>query len=324
MTYLMVAGGLVLLLVGGDILVRGAVSLSQCFGLPPLLIGLTVVAFGTSSPELVVCINAALAGAPELAIGNVVGSNIANILLVLGLPATIFPIACGPGSLRRDTVVMLLASIGFVLLAFGGNIERWHGLLMLAGLLGFLFWCYRSARSRGYGDDAVSGIDEISGRPRGARSALGFVVVGLAGLVLGSELLVHGAVSIAADAGVSQAVIGLTVVALGTSLPELATSLVAAVRRHGDVAIGNVVGSNLFNLLGIMGITALVAPIPVPAEFVGFDFWVMLAATLLLLVFAARGRAIGRITGGLLSIAYCAYVYALFAGVSHMPDLASL
>jgi len=327
MTYLMVAGGLILLLVGGDVLVRGAVSLAQCVGLPPLLIGLTVVAFGTSSPELVVSVNAALAGVPEIAIGNVVGSNIANILLVLGLPATIFPIAFGPGSLRRDTVVMLLASIGFVLLALSGEILRWQGLAMLALLIGFLVWCYRSARRRGYEDEgAVIGgsLDEISGRPRGIWFAVAFIALGLVGLVLGAHLLVEGAVAIAAAAGVSKAVIGLTVVALGTSLPELATSLVAAVRRQGDVAIGNVVGSNLFNILGIMGITAIVTPVPVPAEFIGFDFWVMLAATFLLLGFAARGRAIGRVTGGLLSAAYCAYVFALFAGVSEMTDMASL
>jgi len=326
MIYLMVVGGLVLLLVGGDILVRGAVSLSRCVGVPSLLIGLTVVAFGTSSPELVVCVDAALNGAPEIAIGNIVGSNIANILLVLGLPALIIPIACGPSSIWRDTLMMLGVSVAFVLLALTGTILRWHGLIMVTVLFGFLIWCYVSGRRQVRDGDGELGmeIDGIAIRPRGGLAAVGFILAGLVGLGIGARLLVDGAVGMAQAAGVSEAVVGLTVVALGTSLPELATSLVAAVRRHGDVAIGNVVGSNMFNLLGIMGVTALVRPVPVPPEFLVFDFWVMLAAAILLLPFAASGRSINRVVGGALAAAYCIYVIALFSGVSGVSETASL
>lgn len=326
MTYLMVAGGLIFLLAGGDLLVRGAVSLSRCVGVPSLLIGLTVVAFGTSSPELVVCVDAALSGVPELAIGNVVGSNIANVLLVLGLPALIMPIACARGSVWRDTLLMLGVSIAFVLLAWNGTIARWHGVIMVLALFAFLIWCYVTGRRQGQADAEALGleIEGIAVRPRGGFMAAGFILAGLVGLGIGARLLVDGAVGIAAAAGVSSAVVGLTVVALGTSLPELATSLVAAVRRHGDVAIGNVVGSNLFNVLGIMGVTALVRPVPVPQEFLVFDFWVMLAAAILLLPFAASGRAINRFVGGALAAAYCIYVVALFAGVSGMNQTASL
>ena len=326
MIYFMVAGGLILLLVGGDVLVRGSVSLAQCLGVPPLVIGLTVVAFGTSSPELVVCVDAALAGIPELAIGNVVGSNIANILLVLGLPAAIFPIACGIGSVRRDALLMLFVSCAFVIVAASGQIEAWQGLIMVALLIGFLFWSYFSTRESGESttEELVDEIDGISARPQRTWVSVGFILLGITGLVIGSRLLVDGAMGVAKAAGVSEAIIGLTLVALGTSLPELATSLVAAIRHHGEVAIGNVVGSNLFNLLGIMGITAMVRPIPVPEEFLHFDFWVMLGAALLLLPFAASGRSINRLAGGALACGYCVYLWALFNGMSGMSETASL
>jgi cation:H+ antiporter len=326
MTYLMVAGGLILLLVGGDVLVRGAVSLAQCIGVSPLVIGLTVVAFGTSAPELVVCVNAALSGAPEMAIGNVVGSNIANILLVLGLPAAIFPITCGAGTIRRDTILMLLVSCAFVVAAWFGSFQLWQGLIMVASLLGFLFWSYLSTRASNdrAREELVDEIEGISARPHGIRLALGFIAAGLVGLIAGSHLLVEGALAVALAAGVSEAVIGLTLLALGTSLPELATSLIATIRRHGDVAVGNVVGSNLFNLLGIMGVTAIVHPVPVPLEFLRFDLWVMLAAALLLVGFAADGRTINRITGSFLAVAYGAYIWALFNGLTGVGLAASL
>lgn len=325
MMYLMVAGGLVILLVGGDVLVRGAVALAQRLGVPPLVIGLTVVAFGTSSPELVVCVKSAIAGVPEIAIGNVVGSNIANILLVLGVPAVIFPIACNAESVRRDSAIMVAVSMLFVALCWTGVIQFWQGAIMLALLIGFLVRSYLSSRN---GDQTVEAIvDEIEGiavRPHSMFVSSVLVLVGLVGLVAGSSLLVDGATGLARAAGIPEEVIGLTLVAIGTSLPELATSVVAAIRRHGDVAVGNVVGSNLFNILGIMGVTAMVRPIPVPDQFLSFDLWLMLASSVVLLLFVLRGASINRLAGTVLAVGYAIYLWALFHGVSAMADHAAM
>lgn len=315
MMYLMVAGGLIVLLVGGDILVRGAVALAQRLGVTPLVIGLTVVGFGTSAPELVVSVNAALDKAPEIAIGNIVGSNICNVLLVLGLPALIYPIACNAGGLRRDNGLMLLISFGFVLLCQTGSIGRVDGTIMLALLIGFLIWSYRNAMRGDAGVDAIAEeIQDLAARTRSLSMSIALVLAGFVGLVVGAKLLVDGAVAIARAAGLSEAVIGLTLVAVGTSLPELATSLVAALRRQGDVAIGNVVGSNLFNILGIMGVTAIVRPVPVPVAFQTFDLWVMLGAGLLPLPFILRRTRIGHTTGALFLGLYALYVLALLEG----------
>ncbi len=318
MTYLMVAGGLVLLLLGGDVLVRGAVSLARCWNVSPLVIGVTIVALGTSAPELVVCVDAALSGAPELAIGNVVGSNIANVLLVLGLPAAIYPFVTDGGPVRRDTLLMVLASVLFIVFAWQGEIGTVQGVIMVAGLACFLGYSYHMARRGGSAGEAgmADELDELSGRPGHLWRAIGFVVGGLVGLVLGAHWLVDGAMEIALAAGISQAVIGLTLLAIGTSLPELATSVVAALRHHADVAIGNVVGSNLFNILGIMGVTAIVHPVPVPAAFLGFDLWLMLGAAVFLLLLVCSGRSLNRLAGAVLSLAYVGYIAALFTGLS--------
>jgi cation:H+ antiporter len=315
MMYLMVAGGLIILLVGGDVLVRGAVALAQRLGVTPLLIGLTVVGFGTSAPELVVSVNAALDGAPEIAIGNVVGSNIANILLVLGLPALIYPIACNAGGLRRDNALMLVVSVGFALLCQRGVIGRFEGMGMVALLVSFLLWSYHNAMRGNGGAEAIANeIADLAGQSRSLAMSAVLVLVGFVGLVAGAKLLVDGAVAIARQAGLSEAVIGLTLVAVGTSLPELATSLVAALRRQGDIAIGNVVGSNLFNILGIMGVTAIVRPVPVPVSFQVFDLWMMLGAALLTLPFILRRSSIGRVSGVVFLAIYAAYVFALLRG----------
>jgi cation:H+ antiporter len=315
MMYLMVAGGLALLLIGGDVLVRGAVTLAQRLEIPSLVIGLTVVAFGTSAPELVVSVGAALKGVPELAIGNVVGSNIANVLLVLGIPALIAPIACDASTIRRETAIMVGVTVAFLVLCLTGELRVWHGALMAAGLGGYLVWSYMATRKAGpeAGQDFIEDLDGIGVQPHGMWLSIGFIVAGIAGLMLGSDLLVNGAVDIARAIGLSEATIGLTLVALGTSLPELATALVAALRRHGDVAIGNVIGSNLFNILGIMGITAMIRPIPVPASFLTFDLWVMLGAAVLLTPFVARGSNIGRVAGTILTLAYAVYIWLLFS-----------
>jgi len=316
MMYLMVAGGLVTLLLGGDLLVRGAVTLAQRLEVPPLVIGLTVVAFGTSSPELVVSVKAALKGVPEIAIGNVVGSNIANVLLVLGVPALLMPLSCDATSIRRESAIMAGVTVLFIMLCLTGSLQAWQGAVMVALLVAYLSWSYVNARNneRQSAEMLAEDIEGIGVRPKSLWISLGFVAVGFAGLVAGSDLLIRGAVQIAKLAGLSPATIGLTLVALGTSLPELATSLVAAVRRHGDVAIGNVIGSNLFNILGIMGITAMIRPIPVPDQFVRLDLWVMLATTLLIIPFVARGSSIGRPVGMLLAGLYVGYVWFLLNG----------
>ena len=321
MTYLMVAGGLVLLLIGGDVLVRGAVTLAQRLEVPPLVIGLTVVAFGTSSPELVVSLDAVLNGSPQIAIGNVVGSNIANILLVLGLPAIIFPIACNVEAIRRDGAIMFAVTIGFAALCLSGQILNWQGAIMTSLLCGYLTWSYFSGREENEAT-AEAIVDEIEGiatRPHSIWLSFGFIIVGIAGLVTGGDLLIHGAMDLALAAGVSEATIGLSLVALGTSLPELATSLVAAIRRHGDVAIGNVIGSNLFNILGIMGITSMVAEIPISAQITSYDLWIMVSAAILITPFVLRGRPISRRYGAFLTAAYLVYIFSLYHGISGMP-----
>lgn len=319
MLYLMVAAGLVLLLVGGEALVRTAVAMAGRLGVSKLVIGLTVVAFGTSAPELLVCVQAVLDDAPAIAIGNVVGSNIANVLLVVGAPAIIAPFFCDRDTMRREGFAMLAATGLFMVLAALDLIDFWPGLGMLLLLFVFLWYAYRTAK-RG-GEDSYSGeVDELSeGVPTSWPVMIGLLVVGLAGLLIGSTLLVDGARGIAIAAGVSEAVIGVTLVALGTSLPELATSVVAAVRRHGDVAIGNVIGSNLFNILGIMGITAMVSPVPVPPQIVSFDLWVMLGAAVVLFPLAFARLPVGRAAGVVLLVAYGAYVVAQFTGLSGMP-----
>lgn len=319
MMYLMVAGGLVLLLIGGEALVRAAVALANRLGVSKLVIGLTVVAFGTSAPELLVCIQAVLNDAPDIAIGNIVGSNIANVLLVVGAPALIAPFFCDRDAMRREGVIMVGATLLFMVLAWLDMIRFWPGLIMLLLLFAFLYSAYRSARKTGTSDVTGEVDDLAEGIPDSLAVMAALLALGVAGLLIGSNLLVEGARDIALAVGMSETAIGITLVALGTSLPELATSLVAAVRRHGDMAIGNVIGSNLFNILGIMGITAMVAPVPVAAQIVEFDLWVMLAAALVLFPLAMMRIPVGRVAGLVLLVAYGAYVAAQFAGISGMP-----
>ena len=304
---LLVAGGLVLLLVAGDFLVRGAVNLSLRLGIPAFMVGMTVVAFGTSAPELLVSVQAVLADAGGLALGNVVGSNIANILLVMGAPALLAPVVIGRES-RRDFGIMIGATLLFIALAFSGVIGLWQALVLLAAFAVFM------------GDSILRGrkarveVEELEGADpdlQGPKIAI-YLALGLAGLPIGAHLLVTGAVDIAAALGVSDVVIGLTIVAIGTSLPELATTLMAALRREGGVALGNILGSNIFNLLLILGVAGLVGPMTVPAEMLRLDLWVMLGAAMLLAPFIWTGRPIGRIFGSVLLLAYGGYLWLLF------------
>ncbi len=304
------AAGFALLLGGGELLVRGAVGLARGLGVSPLVIGLTVVAFGTSAPELVVSLQAALGGHPDIVLGNVVGSNIANILLVVGAAAALGAIRVGPGLLRRDGVVLAAATAGFAGACLLGGLGFAVGAAMLAALAGYTVWSFHAARRRGPGADSAAG-EELESAPRNAWAALALTAAGIAGVLLGARLLVESAVEIARAAGLSEAVIGLTLIAFGTSLPELATAAMAALRGHAAIAVGNALGSNLFNMLGIAGATALVAPVPVPPEIAGRDLWVMLAVTALLLLAMRGERKISRAEGAAAIAAYALYIAAV-------------
>lgn len=302
--------GLVLLLVGGEALVRGSVAIALRLGLSPLVIGLTLVALGTSAPELVSSIQAALLGAPGIAVGNVVGSNLANILLILGLAAVVAPIAVQRSSLRRDGATLVVATASLVVLVLLGTIGRLTGIAFVLVLAAYTWIAYRSERVHPEESNIALAGAEAAAVTRAAfpwRPVL-LVVIGLAALVFGGSLLVEGAVSIARDAGVSEAVIGLTLVAIGTSLPELVTSLVAAFRRQTGIAFGNIVGSSIFNIWGILGVTAIVHPLDVPSEIAGFDIWVLTATTIGLVLFSASGWVLSRREGAFLVLAYCAYL----------------
>jgi len=311
MDWVYVAAGLVILLFAGDALVKGAVNLSLRLGVPALIVSLTIVAFGTSAPELLVSVNAILDGVPGLALGNVVGSNTANVLLVLGVPALIATMHTSRIDTRDSYWQMLAATVLFMVLCWFSPLTWWSGLILLAALAAMLAHAGRaSLRARRASRAAVVDEDEIEGADPdlpGWKIGL-YLALGIVGLPLGADLLVTGAVNIARTFGMSETVIGLTLVAIGTSLPELATTVVAVLRRQADVALGNVIGSNMFNLLAIIGIASLVGPIPVDPGFFAFDLWVMLAASLLLIPFVLMRRDIGRGWGIALTGAYVAYV----------------
>ena len=303
--------GLVILLLAGDSLVKGAVNLSLRLGIPALIVSLTIVAFGTSAPELLISISAILDDAPGIALGNVVGSNTANILLVLGIPAILAPLHTSTCDSKKTYVFMLAASVLFIALAFMGTFTWVSGLILLSALAFVLFDAFRDARAHQQADEAVEiDIEELEGAdPEMPIWQLSlYLVLGLIGLPLGADILVDNATIIAKTYGVSDTVIGLTLVAIGTSLPELATTVMAALRKQADVALGNVIGSNMFNLLAIIGIATLVGPIPVDPSFLRQDLWVMLAASLVIIPFVFMRKDITRIWGVALTVAYAAYM----------------
>jgi len=308
--FLYVIGGFVILLIAGDALVRGAVGLSLKLGIPALIVSLTIVAFGTSAPELLISIKAALNNAAGLALGNIVGSNIANVLLVLGLPALLFGISTQDTSCKQNYLYMILASVVFVVMGLLGSFTFLNGALMLFMLAVILLQAYRHAsQSRA---TFLVATDEIPQTVGVWWKIIIMLAVGVIGLPLGANLLVEGAVNIAQKAGNDEVVIGLTMVAIGTSLPELATTVMAAYRKEADVAIGNAIGSNIFNLLGVIGITSLITALPVSSTFVSLDFWVMLASSLALFPFIWFKFDLGRIWGALFLIVYVAYIWMLF------------
>lgn len=303
MDYIFVFVGLVGLFFGGEALVRGSVGVARRLAIPPLLIGLTVVGFGTSTPELLVSMEAAWLGVPDIAVGNVIGSNIANILLIVGLTCLVWPIHVSGATLRRDTAVMVAAACALVPIFAMGEIGRLHGLLLVTALLAFLTWAYIQP-----GEAA----EEDANAPAAASLLVSILwgVVGLVALIFGARFLVDGAVTIARSSGVSEAFIGLTVVAVGTSLPEIATSVIAAFRRQSEIAIGNIIGSNIFNVLGILGVTALIKPIPVADRFLTFDLPIMIIVSLVLTGLLLTRPVIGRGVGLSVLVGYLAYVWA--------------
>ncbi len=307
--------GIVILLWAGDWMVRGAAALAVHWGVPSLIVGLTIVAFGTSAPELVVGVQSVLEGASELASGNVIGSNIANVLLALGAPALIMAIPTNMPGVARNAVVCVIATLVFILLAFISNpLQIWQGAILFGGILLYLLWMFRLAKS-GAQDPILEEMTDIDegkdGLPQSVIMSGLFVLVGLIGLVVGGQLIVNNAVEIAGYFSVSETVIGLTIVAIGTSLPEVATVLVAAYRGHSEVAIGNVLGSNVFNIFAVMGASALAGEVMIKPELFVFDMWVMLAATVALFVFILRRMPIGKVTGIVFLLGYALYIGAV-------------
>ncbi len=314
--------GLALLLTGGEALVRGAVAIADRLHIPPLIVGLTIVALGTSAPELTVAIEAALSNVPDIVTGSVVGSNIANILLVLGATAIIQPIRASRRVVHRDGFLLLIATSGLVALSLLGSISPALGIVMVlifASYTAYSYWTERVEAQRLARDTAAElaagEIEDYKGVSTRLLVSVPIFIAGCAAVVLGAQFLVEAAVNIARVIGVSEAVIGLTMIAIGTSLPELTISIIAATRGHSDVALGNVIGSNLSNILVILGITSLFGPIPIGGQIPWFDVWVMLAATIVLIPVLVSGWSISRREAtGFLTL-YAAYLLAAYMGL---------
>ncbi|MEM1046965.1 MAG: calcium/sodium antiporter [Pseudomonadota bacterium] len=309
MNAIFLIGGLVLLCVGGEALIRGAVALGNRLRLPPMLVGIVIVGFGTSLPELFVSVQATVSGAPHLAVGNVIGSNISNILFILAVAALIRPFKRPDRALMPDGIVLVAISIAVILLGLQGEIPAMQGVVFVVLLVSLLSAEYVRARrqeqlQRIY-EEPVPLAEQI---PQKVPLSLTLIVVGVAGLVFGADLLVAGTTNIARTFGVSEALIGLTIVAIGTSLPELAGSAVASWRGHSSVAYGNVIGSNLFNLLGILGVSAMAGPLSFPQTMVWLDGTVMIAATVLMLYFVSSGTRLDRWEAVIMLGCYLAYL----------------
>lgn len=301
--------GLATLIIGGEFLVKGAVGLATKARLSTLVIGMTVVSFGTSAPELLVSLKAAYQDVPEIAIGNVIGSNIANIALVLGLTVIIFPMPVSRNSLIFDWPMMMLASILFVVFSFNLQIERIEGAVLFTILVGFIYFLIRNSRKNKKSKETNDSSEAVKVN---VAKSVGFILIGLLGLYFGAKWLIEGAKSLGESAGLSKHVIAITIVAFGTSVPELVTSVVAAYRKEMDISVGNLIGSNIFNIMSVIGLTAIVSPIRVDESVVRWDMIWMLAIALILLPMMWYKRKIGRISGIILLTAYFVYIYLLF------------
>ena len=309
----LLVAGLVLLALSGDALVRGSVALAQRLNIPPIIVGLTIVAFGTSAPELVVSLQAAFKGAPGLALGNVIGSNITNVTLVLGLPAIIAPIMLTEKGTRISAFFMVAISAFMMMNLHNLMVDQMTGLRLVLLLVIYLGFSASSAR-----ESAKAAEEEVAASMLSLPAAIALAVFGAIGLALGGKFTTDGAMGVAERFGLAESAIGLTIVALGTSLPELAASLAAVVRKHAGVAVGNIIGSNIFNILGILGITALFFPLKVDPQLASVDMWIMFISSLALLAMTFLTDRIGRLVGLVLTVFYFTYVIvALGQGVAH-------
>ncbi|MEM7067876.1 MAG: calcium/sodium antiporter [Pseudomonadota bacterium] len=309
--FLILIAGLLILVAGGDILVRGSVSIAERLSIPPLIIGLTIVSLGTSAPELFISVQAALDGSGGLAVGNVIGSNIANVLLVLGLPSLIKNSPCGEKGIERNIMVMGAITIIFMALMVKGSLGFSDGLILLI-LLTLFLWDQYVATKKARPSEQPDYHDDVPELPKNLLVSIALLIGGIILLPLGGWLTVSSAQDIARSIGVSDEIIGLTIVAIGTSLPELAASMMAVLRGSSTVAIGNVVGSNIFNIAAIMGITTVIAPVEVSSHLIHIDMWVMLAVTVWLGLIAYYKKEINKPTGVAMMSAYIIYIGAAF------------
>tara|TARA_B110000503_G_C7144448_1_gene412337 strand:- start:8 stop:955 length:948 start_codon:yes stop_codon:yes gene_type:complete len=308
MEYLWLTLGLIALVLGGEFLVRGAVSIALKAKISPLVVGMTVVSFGTSAPELLVSLSAVIDGYPDVSVGAVVGSNISNIGLVLGITVLIFPIVVNRDSLRIDWPLMILATFLFYFFAMNGELSWWEGVIFISILSLFTFWLVRRSRKEGVQLAAESEVEELNAGNPVYKDVL-FLSLGMVALYFGAEWLIEAVVSIASSQGVSEKLISVTIVAFGTSLPELVTSAMAAFRKETDISIGNLIGSNIFNILAILGVTAIVHPLRISDSINQFDVYFLLGISLLLLPIMLFGKKIGRWEGVFLILFYIFYVY---------------
>ena len=295
--------GFVLLMGGAEYLVKGAVAIANKLKIPTIIVGLTIVAFGTSAPEFVVSIKAALNNAAGISLGNIIGSNTANILLILGITALISPIKCRRRIFLRDYKFLLAVSVIFALFAFTGTFVRWHGFVLLVMLVWFIYHNYKNTKQEDLAEDASSPIAD-----KNWLYVLFLTLGGLVGILYGAETLVKGAVQLARILGVSEETIGLTIIAVGTSLPELATTVLATIRKQTGVALGNIVGSNIWNIVFIMGFTSTITEVNVPSQFIKYDLWIMLFATIILYPAMMTKARLTRLEGFLFVVAYTLYI----------------
>lgn len=309
MDYLYLFLGFVILIYSGNLLVKGGVALASRFKISTLVVGVTVVSFGTSAPELFVSVDAALNGSPDISLGNIVGSNISNIALVLGFTALLLPLPVRSNSIKYDWAVMMIASLLLYVFALNENLDTIEGILFLCLLIAFMIWTIWNSRR-----EKRNVSNEVKEAKYSFRTALLLIIISSVGLYFGANLLVSSAKNIAIEFGVSERVIGLTVVAFGTSVPELATSAVAAYKKEMDISIGNIIGSNIFNILGVLGLTSVIKNIAVSEVIINFDLLIMLAISLLLflLILPLKRGKLHRWKGALLLSSYLLYVYLVF------------
>jgi cation:H+ antiporter len=307
MEYLLLIGGLIVLIISGESLVRGAVGIALKFNIPTLVIGMTIVSFGTSAPELIVSLKAALNGHAELAIGNVIGSNIANIALVLGITTVILPITVKRSTAKVDWSIMIISTGLFFIFILNAKIEWYEGLIFTLGLIGFNYYMFWNARKQNKNEILEVDVEQV--KKSNIYFNLFLIISGSIGLAFGANWLLDGAVHIASEFGVSEHVIGVTIVAFGTSVPELITSVVAACKKHTDISIGNLIGSNIFNILGVLGITSLFKEIPVSLQVINNDIYWLLAISFIIFPIMIIGYKINRIKGFFLFVSYCIYIY---------------